>query len=252
MTHDEELLDAVAALALGVLPASEAADVTAHVRTCESCRALYADLRPVADLVGLSATAAVNPDRVAEQRRKARVMQSVRSTTGAPATQRPARGWVGWAFAAAAAVVAVAVGLDDGTVRDDRAKLTARESSFIARLATSEQARVAAQERLLAFVGPGAHRYEVAQGVVATNADHVFVAVALPALPAGKVYQAWTLAAGAKAVAPSSTFSPDENGVAVIELPEHATGIAAVAVSVEPAGGSKAPTSTPKFVRKLS
>lgn len=46
------------------------------------------------------------------------------------------------------------------------------------------------------------------------------------------VYQAWTLAKGAKTVQPSMTFIPDVR-------------TALVAVSVEPTGGSERPTTKP-------
>ena len=59
-------------------------------------------------------------------------------------------------------------------------------------------------------------------------------------------------AKGAKGVAPSITFRPDARGTALIELPEAASNLAAVALTVEPAGGSKQPTSKPAFVQKLS
>jgi anti-sigma-K factor RskA len=75
---------------------------------------------------------------------------------------------------------------------------------------------------------------------------------ALPPPPRGKVYQAWTLRAGATRMSPSVTFVPNRSGVAVVPVPVDASGIAAVAVSVEPDGGSKQPTSTPTFVLKLS
>jgi anti-sigma-K factor RskA len=74
----------------------------------------------------------------------------------------------------------------------------------------------------------------------------------LPPLPRGKVYQAWTLPKGAKAVQPSLTFSPNADGVAVVALPVDASKVGAVAVSVEPEGGSKTPTTTPTFVRPIS
>jgi anti-sigma-K factor RskA len=68
-----------------------------------------------------------------------------------------------------------------------------------------------------------------------------------PALPPGKVYQAWTLPAGSKKMAPSVTFTP-KGGRILLRLPVNASRIAAVAVSVEPAGGSPQPTSKPVFV----
>ena len=67
----------------------------------------------------------------------------------------------------------------------------------------------------------------------------------LPKAAPGHVYQAWTLAKGAKRVAPSVTFEPGGDGIAFVRLPEEATTLAAVAVSVEPAGGSQQPTTKP-------
>jgi len=37
-----------------------------------------------------------------------------------------------------------------------------------------------------------------------------------------------------------------------VQLPVNASGLAAVALSVEPEGGSKAPTSKPTFIQPLS
>jgi anti-sigma-K factor RskA len=53
-------------------------------------------------------------------------------------------------------------------------------------------------------------------------------------------------------MAPSVTFTPNSDGVAIVALPVDATRVGTVAVSVEPDGGSKAPTTTPTFVRPLS
>jgi anti-sigma-K factor RskA len=51
---------------------------------------------------------------------------------------------------------------------------------------------------------------------------------------------------------PSVTFVPNQHGVAIVALPVDATTTQAVAVSVEPYGGSKAPTSTPVVVQSLN
>ncbi len=263
MRHDDAMLDSVAALALGVLPRDEAQATADHVRSCAECRALYAELRPVADVVGLAADAP-DPDRLAEARRKSRIMDAVRASSPSPAdvgagtaagtetARRTGRSWLGPALGAVAALVAIAIGIDDANVRGDREQYVARERSFTAKLADSDAARRRADSQVLALVGPGTRRYDVPQGQVATSGGRIYIAIAVPPVPRGKVYQAWTLRAGAKAVAPSITFTPDARGVAIVELPQRATGIAAVAVSVEPVGGSKAPTTTPKFIRKLS
>jgi hypothetical protein len=53
-------------------------------------------------------------------------------------------------------------------------------------------------------------------------------------------------------VQPSVTFSPDRNGTAIVSLPVDAATIGGVAVNVEPAGGSTAPTTKPIFLRPLT
>ena len=52
-------------------------------------------------------------------------------------------------------------------------------------------------------------------------------------------------------MAPSLTFTPSQNGLTLVPLPEAAAGLAAVAVSVEPQGGSRQPTTKPAFVQPL-
>ena len=257
--HDDDFLDLVAVLALGALPEAEARRVAQHLLTCNACRVLYAELRPAADLVGYSAEAS-SLDEVTSARMKARIMSVVRGEREVPARRKPNFGWLA---AAAAAILAVAIGADDYAVRDRTARTAesqrtalieqqTRLSEAKSQLGASQKERDASQSRLAALLGPGTKHFAVPQGEVVTSGRRVFLAIKLAALPQGKVYQAWTLAKGAKAVAPSVTFSPATGGVAFVELPVDATGVVAVAVSVEPAGGSRAPTSTPKFIRKLS
>lgn len=45
---------------------------------------------------------------------------------------------------------------------------------------------------------------------------------------------------------------PDEHGFVVVSLPPAASDVSAVAVSVEPSGGSAAPTIKPLFVQPLT
>ncbi len=62
--------------------------------------------------------------------------------------------------------------------------------------------------------------------------------------PHGRVYQAWTLARNATSMTPSVTFIPDPHGVAIVALADaDAVRTREVAVSTEPEGGSRAPTS---------
>jgi anti-sigma-K factor RskA len=229
MISHESMLESVAAYALGVLPPQEAGKVRAHLETCEECRAEYRDLAPAASALAYASEASPGPLL------KRRLMAEVRSQARSPRTA------VWPAYAAAAACLAVALGssIYDASLyqelrslRRDNAQLTAVLSQIAA---------------------PGSHGYRVAGGEVVRNGSHLYLAMnALPALPKGKVYQAWTLKAGAAAMTPSVTFVPNGSGVAVIALPVNASHLAAVAVSVEPAGGSKQPTSKPAFVLTFS
>jgi hypothetical protein len=290
MSHDE-LLDSVAVLALGSLPEAEAADVRAHMATCDECLREYRELRATADLVGYAAEATgAEPNDVRSARMRANVMRTVRNdvaaadgTASAVSTTRPAPAppatssgpaarpqrtpWLAYLAAAAALVFATLTAINNATLRsqnDSAQQQIAAGQQQVAQLqhALQDQTQSAADARAVlgatdarvaAMLAPGSKSFGVAQGQVIESNGRIFLALrTLPKLPPGKVFQAWTLAKGAKAVAPSVTFTPDEHGIAVIELPEPAANLAAVALSVEPAGGSKAPTSKPAFVRPLT
>jgi anti-sigma factor RsiW len=81
--------------------------------------------------------------------------------------------------------------------------------------------------------------------VVMSRSRHeaVLVASALPALPAGKVYEAW---AALHKPRPAGTFSP-EAARTMVRLPSTTLRAKQVMITVEPAGGSKAPTTAPIF-----
>ncbi len=262
--HDDAFLDSVAVLALGALPDAEATAVAAHVATCRSCRREYDELRMAADLVGYRAELAPGElDDVSSARLKARVMRAVRggqataayvSTTapdgaagGAARALAPRRApWL--VYGALAAAVALAL-LEGASVARLRAQTDAQAAST--RAALAERATFA--RRLAEIVAPGSKHFAVPSGEVIVAGNRILLAFShLPVAPGGKVYQAWTLARGAKTVAPSITFGADPSGTTVIELPESAANLAAIAVSVEPPGGSRAPTSKPAFVRPLS
>jgi hypothetical protein len=252
--RDDAFSESIATYALGALPASEAAEVAAHLVSCAACRAEYEDLRGIASLVGFAAESTPSElDELSAARMKSRVMAAVRTGT-APTSQpsnvaRPARPWFAYGLAAAAVVVAVFSSIDDAGMRS-------RVSDQTQTIATlqSQNANVAALERRLALVvAPGSKRFAVPSGEVIESGGHILIALSgFPAAPSGKVYQAWTLSRGAKTVAPSVTFTTDASGHALVELPESAANLVAVAVSAEPPGGSKAPTSKPAFIRTLS
>jgi hypothetical protein len=188
----------------------------AHMRTCEECSAEYDALCPVVTAVGN----AVGTESAPSPLLKARSMKEVRAQA-APSRQRRS---VVLPYALAAACLVLAAGLGFENVQQHRT---------IADLSTARQ---------VAF----------AQGDVLVATDRLYLVVrGLPQLPAGKVYQTWTLAKGAKTMTPSVTFTPDERGSALVTIPADADAIVATAISVEPASGSLHPTTKPVAVVTL-
>ncbi|MDQ2873116.1 MAG: anti-sigma factor [Candidatus Eremiobacteraeota bacterium] len=255
----EALLEDVAVYALGSLTAPEADRVRAHLAECAQCRNEYRALRPAADLIGLTAESATQPSRLL----KARIMKTVRAqaaprsgntvpSVGALRAVRPIV-WPAYAVAAACFAIALVTSVFNISLNQslkqsqNEVDATTARSSSLARRMESEKQMIAD------LLATSSVRYPVAGGEVVKHGDRLYIAMRqLPPPPKGKVYQAWTKRAGVKAMSPSITFVPSSGGVAVVPLPESATKIVAVAVSVEPEGGSKQPTSTPTFIVKMT
>src|SRR5579863_3062260 len=111
MTAHDELLDNVAAYALGMLPPSEASAVADHLKSCKECREEYRLLRPAITAVAFSAEACDEPSSGATSASpllKARIMKEVRAqAAGRNRTQY----WPAYAVAAAALALAIFSGL---------------------------------------------------------------------------------------------------------------------------------------------
>ena len=251
----EALLELVAAYALGVLPSAEEGLVAALILSDREARREYDELRATADLVGLAAEEPVDSARSA--RMKERLMASVRNDASPrrmPASATRSSAMWGTALAAAAAVAFALVSvIQNFGLRSDLHEAQRR----VAALQTSVDAdrrTVALDRRMLTDLTAGdAKRYAVAYGTVVMRGKNIYLVLAsLPPLPHGKVYQAWTLGRTAKAMSPSVTFAPTQSGVTLVPIPADAADLAAVAVSVEPEGGSRQPTTKPAFVLPLS
>lgn len=263
MTPHEALLDDVAVYALGSMPPEEAEKVRAHLATCEDCREEYAQLQPAAGALAYAAEACPDQEHgavVASPLLKTRIMQQVRREAAVPpksnvAEMRAVRPivWPAYAVAAACLIIALVTGIMNISLNDQmrqtRAELAQIQSQNHRLLADLAHQRTEAAD----LVSPDSVRFGVDHGQIVRHGKRLYLAMeALPPPPKGKVYQAWTLRKGATRMSPSVTFVPNAGGGAVVAVPADASAIAAVAVSVEPDGGSKQPTSTPTFVFKFS
>jgi anti-sigma-K factor RskA len=76
------------------------------------------------------------------------------------------------------------------------------------------------------------------------------VAAHLPALASNRTFELWIIPAKGNPI-PSGTFRGEADATAVYVRPGPVENAAAVAVTVEPEGGSPQPTTTPFIVTKL-
>lgn len=247
-TH-EAMLDDVAVYALGALAAPQAARVREHIATCDECRAEYNMLAPAALALAHDA-----PDAEPSATLKARVMREVRGNKPAQ-TAAPTRPlvWPAYLVAAACFTIAVISSLVNLSLMQ-QLKSSQTQLAQISRSASGLARNLADEKTMVAdLADAGAQRFNVNDGQIVRVHNHLYITLHdLAQPPRGKVYQAWTLPKGSKTMAPSVTFVPNAQGVAVIAVPADAATTDAVAVSVEPEGGSKAPTSKPVVVQALN
>jgi anti-sigma-K factor RskA len=132
---------------------------------------------------------------------------------------------------------------------------TAQASAAREEAHTSSVVRSLASERSMLedLMDEDAQRFNITNGEVVLVRDRVYITLHdLAQPPRGKVYEAWTEARNSSVLVPASTFVPDAHGVAVVGLAPPAKDTNAVAVSVEPDGGSKTPTGKMLVVVRLN
>jgi anti-sigma-K factor RskA len=254
----EAMLESVALYALGVLPREEAAFVVSFIANDDEARREYEDLRAAADAIAHTAEEPV--DSATSARMKERLLARVRSdaAAGTVVPRRVAAAYPAWLWgtglaAAAAIVFSLVTVVADINVRGDLAAAQRRTATLQTQLAQNEKTSARDRQALADLLAPDARRYLVADGSVILRRDRLYFALSkLAPPPKGHVYQAWTAAKGSSTMVPGPTFVPNPGGVTVVPLPVDGTRVGVVAVSVEPEGGSKAPTSTPTFVRPLT
>lgn len=223
----EELASEYAAYALGVAEEPERQEIAAHLaRNCPRCvPGVRKALEVVAAMSG--AVKMVDPPK----RLRGRVLSLV-----APGGKE--RRWVfafaPWAVSAALAAALLVVALP-GRRQPEGAARMERALAILSDPATRDAAFGPPATRGRVFASPG-------KGVV-------FIASGLPAIEAHRTFELWVIPAAGKPI-PAGTFQ-GEAGAAVYVSNAPAAGAAAVAVTVEPEGGSPQPTSAPFIVAKL-
>jgi len=272
----EEWTPQLAAYALGEEPGAE---LQAHLEICPHCRA---------ELRSLGRVARMLPHAVPHVAPPAELRQRILDAAGRPVAaaakpSRPSRRlrW-GWPTFAWAAVVGVLLGWNlalIGQLRDsDRnfARLQATLAATRAEL-NAAQAELSATVERLAATTAQVERSRTNWGTVAVlfnspnlrvaqiggdnavasvwftpdGSEACFVAQGLPDPGAGRVYQVWLNQGDTKVN--GGTFSPvGDNAWIVLRADRPISSFATLGVTVEPAGGSPAPTTPPVLRGPLS
>ncbi len=224
----DEVEDILGAYALDALPGELSADVTTHLATCPK-HPEAAELRAVAAALAFAA-----PEAQPSAALKTRLLDALHKES-APADAAPRRiGILGWlkpllrqravpyALAGALAIALIALVITNlgGEDRPNRAAISL----------TGEN-------------DAGALVYELEDGIIVLNAE------GLKPLDSFHTYQLWSIASGR----PSSLglLGTASNGEALAVVRAELTGIESFAVTIEPAGGSIAPTTDPVLKGKV-
>lgn len=230
------------AYAVNALDDAERAAFEEHLAGCPDCTA---EVRGLLDTTArLAAAEAVEPPA----RLRAAVLAQIATTRQLPpersddgvvvAIRRPGWGWAQRSLAVAAALLAVvAVGLSALLAQSNSSR-----NSVDAQQAAVTRVLTAPDARTVGGAIPGGGRGAVV--VAASEGTAVFVGSHLGAPPSGHTYELWYLT-GSGAAIPAGTFQPAADGRVTAVLAGSVGDAAKVAMTVEPAGGSNQPTTTP-------
>ncbi|MEU2427306.1 anti-sigma factor [Streptomyces sp. NPDC007851] len=229
------------AYAVHALDGEERAAVERHLTDCDACRQEVAEFTATAGRLALASTVRTRPVVREEVLQRITTVRQV-SPAAAP-LERVRRGALragGLARWALAASVAAAVFGGTAVWQYERAQDATHE-------AAQTQQHVEDLAGVLAAPDARSRSANVAGGtgtlVVSAGQDRaVFVASHMAAPPRGKVYQLW-FADGGK-MRSAGLMNPDRSNQAVL-MQGAVDGASGIGITVEPAGGSKQPTSAP-------
>ncbi|GAA2943027.1 MULTISPECIES: anti-sigma factor [Streptomycetaceae] len=238
-----ELHTLTGAYALHALPEDERIAFERHLGACEACAQEVRELSATAARLGLAVSAAAPP---AMRGRVLREITTVRQE--APPHGRRARSGTSpvragrWSSYALAACVAAAAAFGGVAVWQNQVAQDARQEALQARQQSEQLARVMAAPDARTSSGAlkGGARGTV---VVSQSANRaVFLASDMARPPGGKVYQLWFNDDGSMRSA--GLMDPSATDDTVL-LDGPVDGASGMGITIEPAGGSKQPTTQP-------
>lgn len=277
MTH-EEYKESLAEYSLGALDADESLALESHLATCADCRAELAQWLDTSAILAYSAprvepspalrsrlletirTTQAKSTGNAENQRRDAAAESTSQTSPATTTnviKMPERARVRWnamqrfgALAASLAFVGLIVSLfvlwnRNKNMQAELARLNGDLQTTQQQLRREQEisGMFTASDTLVATL-TGTEMAPRARARLAYNKSGAAMMIAneLPPAPAGKDYQIWFIAEG-KPV-PGGVFKPDAKGHVEMhdQIPAGARGATAFAITLEPQGGTPAPT----------
>jgi len=262
MAH-EDYKEMLPARALSALDAADEHALNQHLSECAECRRELADWENTAASLALGVPPAEpSPqvrDRIMNAVRSEKQKQPQQESTQSRVVEFPQSRRERWtAFGRVGAVAAAVLFLvlilwivvlwqQNRALHRETDLLMGRmrsleEESYRANELASILSSPGARFRSLSGTGPGTGA--TAQLAYDGSGRALLMASALPPTPAGKEYQLWFIV-GNNPPIPGQTFSSDEIGRGELrdEVPDRALDSAVFAITLEPAGGSKAPTS---------
>lgn len=237
MKPESHATDQIAAYALNILDAAEAAEVEAHLQNCASCRAeLQAYEALVGELAGALPQVAPLPDL------KDQLLQEINNpdesavpTQRTSPTAKPQTSWQShWRtwfqkrplWQPVLAVVALLLLVNNFQLRQRLNEATTPANFGTVTLASTEEN--ASATGII---------------IISTNGEHgTLVVQNLPALPETETYQLWLIKDGQRTN--GGVFNVDEDGYRAIwiQAPEPLDSYENFGITIEPAGGSPNPT----------
>ena len=263
LQHDD-LHTLTGSYAVDALPPDELDEFERHLTHCGSCASEVRGLRETAARLAL-AVAEQPPAQMraqvlaaAERTRQLPPITSQRPSRGAPRSIRSARSaraarrvWIpriSVVAAAASVALAVVFGVSQSNTQS---RLSTLENQLSAARVHNQQVDSVLAQGDLRLVSNKTSVGGTVSAIVSPSAARLVVVTSdLPALPAGKVYELWLL--GPSVAQPSGLLTAAQHGRTV---PVVATGYVKgykLGVTVEPAGGTLKPTTTPIVAMPLS
>ena len=243
MVHDD-YKEMIPARALSALDAAEERALNEHLENCAECRKDLEDWQATAAALSLASDPAEPSPAVRE-----RILSEVKKDRAwivVPFTPNPRRNiWSSFGSLGAIAAVVLFAALSIGLAVLWRQNQRLKTANEFVELVNTPGARV----RELRANDPGGSA--IAKLAYDRAGRAILMASKLPSVPQGKAYQLWFIV-GDKPPVPGRTFVPDKAGNAILkdEMPRDAVEANVFAITVEPAGGSSAPTS-PIYLRSF-